>query len=51
MEEQQAGNDAESHKREVDLLQEESQLPLEELLCKLMHPLVRRRRRRTRWPC
>ncbi|KAM9716165.1 LOW QUALITY PROTEIN: uncharacterized protein srcap [Menidia menidia] len=38
VEEQQEGNDAESHQREIDLLREESTLPLDQLLSTLKLP-------------
>ncbi|XP_054624215.1 helicase SRCAP isoform X2 [Dunckerocampus dactyliophorus] len=38
VEEQQDGNDAESHRREIELLKEESMLPLDQLLSTLQQP-------------
>lgn len=38
VEEQQEGNDAESHQREIELLKEESMLPLDQLLSTLKLP-------------
>lgn len=38
MEEQQEGNDAASHQREIELLKEESMLPLDQLLSTLKLP-------------
>lgn len=40
MEEQQDGNDAESHQREIELLKEESMVPLDQLLSTLNLPQV-----------
>lgn len=40
VEEQQDGNDAESHQREIELLKEESLLPLDQLLSTLNLPQV-----------
>lgn len=40
MEEQQEGNDAESHRREIELLKEEGMLPLDQLLSTLKLPQV-----------
>lgn len=40
MEEQQDGNDAESHQREIELLKEESLVPLDQLLSTLNLPQV-----------
>lgn len=40
MEEQQEGNDAESHRREIELLKEEGLLPLDQLLSTLKLPQV-----------
>lgn len=40
MEEQQEGNDAESHRREIELLKEEGNLPLDQLLSTLKLPQV-----------
>lgn len=40
MEEQQEGNDAESHRREIELLKEEGLLPLDQLLSILKLPQV-----------
>lgn len=41
VEEQQEGNDAESHRREIELLKEEGMLPLDQLLSTLKLPQVR----------
>lgn len=41
MEEQQEGNDAESQRREIELLREEGLLPLEQLLNTISYPPVR----------
>jgi len=38
VEEQQEGNDAESHQREIELLKEEGMLPLDQLLSTLKLP-------------
>ncbi|KAM4624625.1 uncharacterized protein srcap [Polymixia lowei] len=38
VEEQQEGNDAESRRREIELLKEEGMLPLDQLLCTLKRP-------------
>ncbi len=40
VEEQQEGNDAESHRREIELLKEEGMLPLDQLLSTLKLPQV-----------
>lgn len=40
VEEQQEGNDAESHQREIELLKEEGLLPLDQLLSTLNLPQV-----------
>lgn len=40
VEEQQEGNDAESHRREIELLKEEGLLPLDQLLSTLNLPQV-----------
>lgn len=40
VEEQQEGNDAESHRREIELLKEEGLLPLDQLLSTLKLPQV-----------
>lgn len=40
VEEQQEGNDAESHQREIELLKEEGLLPLDQLLSTLKLPQV-----------
>lgn len=40
VEEQQEGNDAESHRREIELLKEEGMLPLDQLLSSLNLPQV-----------
>lgn len=40
VEEQQEGNDAESHRREIELLKEEGMLPLDQLLSALNLPQV-----------
>ncbi len=40
VEEQQEGNDAESHRREIELLKEEGLLPLDQLLSTLKIPQV-----------
>ena len=40
MEEQQEGNDAESQQREIELLKQEGELPLEDLLRMLKGPAV-----------
>lgn len=40
VEEQQEGNDAESHRREIELLKEEGMLPLDQLLSTLKMPQV-----------
>lgn len=40
VEEQQEGNDAESHRREIELLKEEGMLPLDQLLSTLNLPQV-----------
>lgn len=40
VEEQQEGNDAESHRREIELLKEEGNLPLDQLLSTLKLPQV-----------
>lgn len=40
VEEQQDGNDAESHRREIELLKEESTLPLDQLLSTLQQAQV-----------
>lgn len=40
VEEQQEGNDAESHRREIELLKEEGLLPLDQLLSTLKRPQV-----------
>lgn len=46
VEEQQDGNDAESHQREIELLREESLLPLDQLLSTLNLPQVQPQTRR-----
>uniref|UniRef100_A0A671WM01 Snf2-related CREBBP activator protein n=1 Tax=Sparus aurata TaxID=8175 RepID=A0A671WM01_SPAAU len=48
VEEQQEGNDAESHRREIELLKEEGNLPLDQLLSTLKLPQVPRQ---TQWEC
>lgn len=40
MEEQQEGNDAESHRREIELLKEEGMIPLDQLLSTLKRSQV-----------
>lgn len=42
MEEQQEGNDAESQRKEIELLKQESTLPLDQLLSTLTFPQVMR---------
>lgn len=48
VEEQQEGNDAESHRREIELLKEEGNLPLDQLLSTLKLPQVPQQ---TQWEC
>lgn len=50
VEEQQEGNDAESHRREIELLKEEGLLPLDQLLSTLKLPQVPPQTRRD-WDC
>lgn len=47
VEEQQEGNDAESHRREIELLKEEGTLPLDQLLSTLKLPQVPAQRKHT----